>query len=81
MGKRIVMAFVWILVLYFGACIATGAVVGFAVAMQNPRNPSAAATRAATDVAKHVVGFYFVGALVIGGGGSLAGLMPGTRSR
>jgi hypothetical protein len=82
-AKRIVMAFVWIVVLYFGACMLTGGIAGAAAGgrERDPKNASAVGAKAGAEAVKPLAGYFLVGALLIGGGGSLAGIMPGTRSR
>jgi hypothetical protein len=83
MAKRILMAFVWFLVLYFGACMLTGGIAGAAAGSRerDPKNASAVGAKAGGEAVRPLAGYFLIGALVIGGGGSLAGVMPGTRSR
>jgi hypothetical protein len=79
--KRFIFAVVWSIVLYFGACMLIGAIVGFQIGMRTP-DPRAAAQEARRAAAEKVMAlrpYLLGGALFVGIAGAALGILPGTR--
>ena len=79
MGKRIVMGFVWFVVLYFGACCVTGAVAGGIAGSNDPAHASEAGARAGQQAVLALRGYFLLGSLGLSVVGASLGILPGTR--
>ena len=82
--RRVIVGFVWFLVLYFGACMVTGAIAATVAVKELPKNASRTQVNRVTFAASAaaVSGlrvYFFTGALVISIVGSTSGYLPGTR--
>src|SRR5215475_3981013 len=83
--RRVGDGFVWFLVLYFGACMVTGAIAVTVAVKELPKNASrtqvnhVSFTASAAAVSALRI-YFFTGALVISIVGSTSGYLPGTSS-
>ncbi|TAJ91554.1 MAG: hypothetical protein EPO31_15270 [Gammaproteobacteria bacterium] len=87
--KRAAFGFLWFLVIWFGTLVIGGAVVGSAAGsgMEATSMSEAfskgqeAGAAAGAEFGRKYGGVIFLGALVISIGGTILGILPGTKSR
>lgn len=79
MLKRIVLGVLWCVVFYFGACMITGAVAGAIAGGSDPNNAAEAGAQAGFQAVTALRGYYAIGAVVLSGLGTWAGVLPGTH--
>jgi len=75
MVKRILIGLVWFVAIYFGTCMMTGAVVGGIAGSNDPQN--AAVAGAAARIVGALRNYFLIGAILITGIGTWAGVLPG----
>ncbi len=88
--KRVILGFVWFLVIWFGTLIIGGAMAGALAGSQVGASSSvsesyekgyAAGQQAGAEFASRFGRIIFIGALVIAVGGTIAGVLPGTKPK
>jgi hypothetical protein len=79
MLKRILMGFVWLIVVYFVLCFVTGAVAGGIAGSRDPEHASEAGRVAGQQAVLAVRGYLMLGALGTAVIGTWLGFLPGTR--
>jgi hypothetical protein len=79
MVKRILVGIVWFVVLYFGACVLTGAIAGGIAGGKDPEHASVVGREAGRHAVLALRMYYLVGAAAISIVGASRGILPGTR--
>jgi predicted nucleic acid-binding Zn ribbon protein len=83
-GRKVLFAFVWWVVLYLGACAVTGAILGFIIGAKDggkdPANARAEAARASTETVGRLAPYFVAGAAILAAAGASFGVLPGTRA-
>jgi hypothetical protein len=78
MIKRIIFAIIWFVVLYFGACMVTGGIVGGMAGAKDPQNAAAAGAKASLETVSALRIYFLIGAAGLSIAGAWAGILPGT---
>jgi hypothetical protein len=83
MLRRILFGVFWFVVLYMGACILTGAVVGAmaGAGMRDPESARAAGEIAGAKAARALAMYFLTGTALLAFVGTWTGFLPGTRKR
>ena len=81
MLKRVLFGVLWCVVIYFLACILTGAVAGAIAGSRDSANASAVGAQAGAKAVADLRGYIFAGAVGLSAIGTWAGVLPGTRSK
>lgn len=79
--KRVLFGVLWCIVLYFGACMLTGAIAGGMAGGDDPAHAYEAGAQAGAEAVKAWRGYYLVGAVVLAAAGTWTGWLPGTRPK
>src|SRR5262245_6755156 len=79
MVKRILIGFLWCVVIYFAACFVVGAVAGAIAGAKDPSNSSMAGQRAGAEAVEAFRGLILLGSVFISGLGTWAGILPEKR--
>jgi hypothetical protein len=81
MVKRILLGFLWCVVIYFVACFVVGAVAGGIAGARDLSNSSVVGQKAGAEAVDAFRGLILLGSILISGLGTWAGILPGTKSK
>jgi uncharacterized membrane protein YvbJ len=82
-GQRILFAILWTIVFNFGVCMLANIVIALGTAMENPENPNLneLIQARANQIVTPLLGYFFLGSLVLAFLGAWARVLPGTFPR
>ena len=81
MLRKIVMGIVWFVVLYFGTCAVVGGIAGGMAGAHDPTHAHEVGRIAGGNAVLTYYPFIVGGSLLLAIAGSLAGILPGTKSK